>query len=278
MLACDAVVPKRRIVAPTGKAVTLAPIHPNLGIEAAYRKRLDALLDEMQASLVYWLKAGYRSNEPEMMAEDISPAAAMRGIFRRLARRWQRHFDTLAPELAAYFATAVKDRSDFALKVALKKGGMTVEFKLSPAMNDVLQATIGQNVALIKSISSEHLSAVEGAVMRSVQAGRDLGPLAKELETRYGVTKRRAALIARSQNNLATASVTRVRQLELGITEAIWVHSAGGKHPRESHIKAGRDKMKYDVSKGALIDGEYIFPGQLLGCRCVSKSFIPGFE
>jgi uncharacterized protein with gpF-like domain len=276
MLACDAVVPKRRIVTPTGKAVTLAPVRPNLGVEAAYRKRLDALLDEMQASLVYWLKAGYRANEPEMLAEDISPAAAMRGIFRRLARRWQKRFDTLAPELAAYFATSVKDRSDFALKAALKKGGMTVEWRMTAPMNDAYQAVIGEQVGLIRSIASAHLTQVETLVMQSVQRGRDLGGLAEQLETQFGVTKRRAALISRDQNNKATATLTRVRQLELGIQMARWQHSSGGRHPRASHIAA--TGQRYEIAKGMLIDGEWILPGEKINCRCVSRAIIEGFD
>ncbi|WP_257785984.1 hypothetical protein [Burkholderia ubonensis] len=41
------------------------------------------------------------------------------------------------------------------------------------------------------------------------------------------MTKRRAAFIAHNQNSKATATITRVRQEGLGITEAIWLHSHG---------------------------------------------------
>jgi uncharacterized protein with gpF-like domain len=117
-------------------------------------------------------------------------------------------------------------------------------------------------------------------VMRSVQTGRDLGRLAKDLQKQFGVTKRRAALIARDQNNKATASMTRVRQVQLGITEAIWVHSGAGKHPRPTHVKAGRDSVRYDVSKGWFDPDakQWIWPGILVNCRCVSKPVIKGFS
>ena len=95
-------------------------------------------------------------------------------------------------------------------------------------MRDALEATVAENVALIKSIGSQYLTAIEGHVMRSITVGRDLAPLARRLEFQYGVTRRRAALIARDQNNKATAVITRERQNELGI-KAIWLHSAGGK-------------------------------------------------
>ena len=78
---------------------------------------------------------------------------------------------------------------------------------------------------------------------------------------------------------MATASMTRARQTELGITEAIWMHSGGGKHPRPSHLAAGKSKTKYDVKVGWYDPdvGKNIFPGELPNCRCVSRAVVKGF-
>ena len=73
----------------------------------------------------------------------------------------------MAQELAAYFARSVQRRSDATLKNILKRGGVAVEWQMSPR----LEATINQNVSLIKSIPEQYLSQVEQAVMRSVQTG-----------------------------------------------------------------------------------------------------------
>lgn len=230
----------------------------------------------MHRSLVRWLTAAYRANEPELVAMDRSPAVELQNAIRKLARRWQKRFDDLAETLAKQFAGEALRYSDASFKAALKKAGFTVQFKMSGAANDAYRAVIGENVGLIRSIASEHLSEVEGLVMRSVQNGRDLGFLAKALEARYGVTRRRAALIARDQNNKATAVITRVRQLEAGITEAIWMHSHAGKHPRPSHVAA--DGKRYDVKKGMLIEGEWILPGEKINCRCVARAVVPGLS
>jgi uncharacterized protein with gpF-like domain len=170
-------------------------------------------------------------------------------------------------------------RTDAALRAILKKGGFAVKFRMTRAMNDVLRATIAEQVGLIRSIPEQYLAQVQGSVMRSVQAGRDLGTLAKELQAHYGVIKRRAAFIARDQNNKSTAMMTRVRQTELGIKRAEWRHSGGGKTPRPSHVKASRDRIQYDVDRGWFDpdEGRYIFPGELINCRCVARSIIPGF-
>ncbi len=264
------------------RAKTLNPVRPSAAIEAAYRKRLDALLDEMHRSLVYWLTAHYRANEPEIakLAQDDSPAVNLRNAFRRLARRWTRRFDDLSDDLARYFAQQTAQRSTAALQSMLKRGGMSVRFRTSRAVNDAVQASIAENVGLIRSIAQQHLTAVEGHVMRSVQMGRDLGTLSTALQDQFGVTKRRAALIARDQNNKMTAVITRTRQLEAGIQEAIWVHSHGGKVPRPSHVRAGRDKVRYDVATGWFDPDEekFIFPGELINCRCVSRPVVLGFS
>lgn len=260
------------------KEKLLRPVHPNAGLEAAYRKRLASLVKEMSDSTVYWLKASYRANPP--IAADESPADALKKSIRELAKRWNRRFDQAARKLAAWFAQSTDKRSAAVLRKILKDAGLTVAFTMTPAMRDVLDATVNQNVALIKSIPSQYFTEVEGLVMRSVQTGRDLGGLTKDLQDRYGITYRRAALIARTQNNLATSSMVRARQIEVGLDEAIWMHSGGGHEPRPTHLKAGREKTRYKISEGWFDSavGERIQPGQLPNCRCVGRPIVRGFS
>lgn len=258
------------------RARRLAPSHPNAGIEAAYRAKLREAVDEMHRSIVYWLGAAYKANEPRM-ALDAVPATELQAAIRKLARRWENNFNDAAPHLARYFARMVYARTTAQMMAILKKGGFTVQFKMTPEMRDVFNATVQQNVELIRSIPEQYLTQVQGAVMRSVQAGRDLGSLAQELTNQHGVTRRRAALIARSQNNLATASMTKVRQVELGL-RATWLHSAGGREPRPTHV--ANSGKPYDPAKGWYDPAvkKHIWPGELINCRCVSRSMMPGLS
>ena len=266
---------------PTG---TLKPIRPNAGIEAEYRRRLERAVDEMHRSLVYWVRASYPEDLPGLRnadgivewAADLSRAASTRIAVKRLSRRWTRNFDKIAPKLAGQFAQAAADHSDAALKATLGDAGIRVRLVLTADARDVVQANITENVALIKSIAARHLGDVEALVARSVAQGRDLAWLMDELEARYDVTRKRAALIARSQNNLATAAIQRVRFTEIGITEAVWVHSHGGAHARPSHVAF--DGERYSVREGALIDGKRIWPGTEINCRCVSRPVLPGLR
>lgn len=266
------------ITHPSGRDVPVAAVRPNVGLEAAFRRRLQALIEEMHRSLLYFLKAAYRANPPKL-AQD-TPASDMAAAMRILARRWTARFDIASEDLARYFSRRMAQRSDATLKAILKRAGIAVQFQMTPAMRDVLDATVQQQVGLIRSIASEHLADVQGAVMRSVQAGRDLGTLTRELQQKYDLSRNRAALIARHQNNMATATMTRARQQELGMKRAIWLHStihAKG-HFRPTHY--ANNGKSYDVAKGWYDPAvkQHIWPGQLINCRCVSKSIVPGFS
>lgn len=253
----------------------LRPVHPNVGIEVEYRRRLLLAVSQMHAAVLGKVGAEYQSNSP-IAQDSVEDFVHM---LRQQFGRWMARFDGMAQELAAYFAQTAAQRADGALKAILKKGGMAVEWHMTSVQEEVLHSTIAQNVALIRSIPANYLGQVEQAVLRSVQTGRDLRQLQDDIMKNFGVAKRRAALIARDQNNKATAALTRARQIEVGVTEAIWLHSGGGKEPRPSHVRAGRDRVHYDVRKGWFDpdEREWILPGQLINCRCVSRAVIGGF-
>ena len=227
----------------------------------------------MHRSTLYWLRAQYRQAG---LAQDASPAVMMRGALKKLARRWQRNFDELATRLADRFSQDVLLNSDASLDSALQQAGFTVPFRMTAEMNTALQASIGENVGLIRSIAQQYHSQVEVLVMQSVSRGRDLGTLTDALQQRFDITRRRAAFIALDQNNKATSAMQAARQQALGITRGRWRHSHAGKEPRKSHLKA--DGKEFDLKKGMFIDGEWIMPGEKPRCRCTWEAILPGLE
>lgn len=245
-------------------------------MHAWYLKRLRDAIDDMHKSLTYWLKARYKSVGLAHDAADGTPVQQLRDELRELTGRWQESFDEMAKALSAEFAERVRSNSDASLAGELRKRDLSVKFTMSPEMRNAYQAVIGEQVGLIKSIASEHLSGVEGIVMRAVSEGRNLGELSRSLQKKYGVTKRRAAFIARDQSNKATTSMQVARQQHLGITEGIWKHSHAGKTPRPSHLKA--DGERFDIRKGLYLDGDWVKPGELPNCRCTWSPVIPGID
>lgn len=257
------------------KVKTIRPVRPNAGVEAWYRRQIDKQIREMQKSVVYWLTANYKASGAAV-AMDASPAVFMRDAMRKLAKRWTKAFDNVSHRLAERFAGDAMKNTDVSLHNALETAGFTVDFKMTAPMNNALQATIGENISLIRSIPEKYFTEVEGLVMRSVARGRDLSYLTDELQKRYGITRRRAALIARDQNAKATSVMQSARQRSLGITHGIWRHSHAGKEPRQSHVKS--DGKKFELSKGLMIDGKLTFPGQEINCRCTWSPVLLGLD
>lgn len=273
------------------KPKTLPPVRPNAGVQAAYQLRLERLVVAMCDEVLKAVRKTYRANPPEMATDEL-PSKALRKEVQRLARRWEKAFADAAPALAEYYAKSAERRTAKQLERILREGGFSVRFKMTRAMKDVMDASVAEQVGLIKSIPEQYLKDVEGAVMRSVQVGRDLKGLTDEIGGLVSLTRkpgekdktlaartfRRAATIARDQNNKATAVMARTRHLELGITKAVWLHSHGGKQPRPTHLE--NDGQPFDIEEGWLDPavGKRIWPGELINCRCVSKPIVEGFS
>ncbi len=269
----------KQLRAPTAKPIVLGAIQPNAGVEAAYRKKLQDLVTEMSKSFIYWTRAAWKKDDPGLdMAADAAPVVALRKTMKRLGDHWRKRFDKIAPELAGAFTAGATSTAQAAFQSELLKAGFAVKFNFTEAAKEGYQAVLQENIALIKSIPTQYLTQVEGDVWRAVSQGFDLEKLTNTLQDRYGVTHRRAAFIAKDQSAKAKAVIEQTRRVELGLYEAIWQHSHAGQEPRQSHVKAGRDKLRFDVRKGAYIDGEYILPGVKPRCRCTSKTVIPGFD
>jgi len=260
------------------KKKTARAVHANKGVEMAYRKSLDALVKEMSNSFEYWIEAAYKANPPRMetaIAQDALPSDLLSKKIAELSKRWIKRFDDMSAGIAERFTQSGRKATDSSFQSALKDAGWTVKFQITPVMRDAMNATIKENIRLIKSIPREYSLEVEGIVMRGFTEGRDLQYITERLKKQFGVESRRAAFIALDQSNKLTATVTQARRVELGLYEAEWQHSGGGKEPRHSHVLAGKQKKKFDVRKGCLIDGEYILPGQKPRCRCSSKTVLP---
>lgn len=260
----------------TKKPKTARAVHPNEGVRSAYQKRLDSLVSDMVRSFDYWITAAYKANPTRMeVAMDALPSQALAKRIRALTKQWEKRFNDVAKTIAEKFVDSGQVATTKAFQSALKDAGWAVEFQMTPAMRDAANAAVVENVGLIKSIPQKYALEVEGVVMRGFTMGRDLQYITDELSKRSGICRRRAADIALDQSNKLNSVVTDARRAELGLFEAEWQHSGGGKEPRPDHVKAGKDKLRYDVRKGAYISGEYIKPGQKIRCRCVSKTVLP---
>ena len=260
---------------------TLKPIFPPAGIEREYEKRLKKAVREMEHSVVYWLSARYKANESKILdsaTDDILKA------FRRLLRQWTRNFNELCETLPRWFVSKIRSytaRNLIEQTKPLRDAGLGFNLKfsyMSNAERQVFQAIVSENVNLIKSIARESLTQVEGIVLRGITSGNDLATVTEQLHHQFGVTERRAAMIARDQTNKATNNLSRQRLLDYGVTKGIWMHTASGKTYRETH-ENDMDGQEYDIREGCFDPDEKvnrnIQPAELVNCYCVCRPLIP---
>ena len=209
----------------------------------------------------------------------MTPTVALNPGAEKWGGLWQRKFNKMSLDLGRKFVTKNFGTTKRAFSAALAKQGFTVAF--SPSKKSVQQyhAVLHENVGLIKSIPEEFLKDVATSVWQSVMRGGDMGTLRKDLQKNYGVGVR-PPFIARDQNNKATAVIENTRHKELGIVEAAWRHSGGGKVPRTHHVKWGQDKLVFKISEGVYdpVAKRRVWPGTGAQLPLHVKSIIPGFD
>lgn len=258
--------------------VVLRAVRPNAGIRAMFRRRLEKELEEMRASISYWVLTAYRARESEI-ARDASPARDILDRFDKEARRWLRRWDWLAAWLGRRFVRRVGKTSASALRAAFRDAGFTVKFDNNRIVNAVTQSLIAENVNLIKSIPWDYLGKVREIITRGASMGNDVPYIAKELEKRYGLTKKRAKRIAWDQTNKANEAINNAWAKKFNIQEADWVHIPGVKTSRPTH--KAMDGKRFMLSEG-LYDSEKgvrrkVKPGELPNCQCTCRYVIPEF-
>lgn len=273
----------------TTKSVRLQPVRPSAAEKDWYCGQLQALITAMHESVMYWVKIAWKKAglahdgfplPPPDMIFDKSPAKILEEQMNKLGDQWQTTFDQQSKKIAQGFADKTLRHHDLAFKESLRKAGISVKMQLTPEIVDALDASIFENVSLIKSIPQKYFADVAGKVARSVMAGRSLKELTSELQQVYNLTHSRAALIARDQNNKATAVIHKTRQKQVGIKKAVWVHSGASMHPREEHEEWGAEGAQYDIEQGMYsdVDDEYVWPGTPINCGCTCMSIVPGMD
>lgn len=237
--------------------VKLKEIKPNVGNDRAYLKELRTVLRRIKEDI-----NNAKSDDVTQFGNRID----------YLLEQWSKRLDRLGYTISKRFINRNRATFDKRFMQELKKAGFTVNFQLSPQIEDILEASVKENAGLIKSIGVDYLERVQQQVWSGVASGYDLGQIAKDLSKAYGISDRRAKNIARDQGAKAHAVIERERRKEAGITQAVWLHSHAGKVPRPSHVKA--NGKVFDIEKGLYLDGVWVLPGQAINCRCGSMAVI----
>lgn len=250
-----------------------SPLNPNISDAIYYKRSLDKLINKMVDEVNAKLKKLFASETgASYFAQDASIASQTRILLNALTAKYEEMFNTVSKPLAERVVNLADKSSTTALHSSLQElsGGLSLKTSaLSGQVKEILQASIEENVNLIKSIPQKYLNEVQGSTMRSITSGRGLADLLPELEKYKQITHRRAKMIAYDQTRKAFNSINRGKMEKLGLQSFKWLHSGGSNHPRREHIELSGKIFRIDSPP--IIDkntGKRGFPGDLVNCRC----------
>lgn len=148
-----------------------------------------------------------------------------------------------------------------------------------PWLEDQMKLFAKQNAQLIRSLPNQEIDRVAQIVERGLQEGKTYSDIAKELKKSYAISDRRAKLIARDQTAKLNASLTMLRQKEIGVSEYRW-QTSGDERVRKSHSVLDGKLCRWDDPtvfldeksgkwvKRSTIGGDPEHPRQAVNCRC----------
>lgn len=204
---------------------------------------------------------------PEYTADGWSDTIT--SAINRLLTRWlgafaRRQAETIASQ---FVQTAAKDNArSFAINLY---GGDT-------QLREYLSAASYQNAKLIQSIPTQYLEQVQNIVMTNMRNGMRPSYIEEALVKQFGVTERRAKLIATDQYGKIQGDINRIRQVNSGIEYFTWITSQD-ERVRHSHVEVAKRDVGYGPGVFRwddlpVVDGVPTFPGQPVRCRCVARA------
>lgn len=132
-----------------------------------------------------------------------------------------------------------------------------------------LEKWISENVDLIKTIPEDTLDKMKDIVYDGFTNGKTTTRMVKEIQRAYGISRRRAELIARDQTAKLNGQIQRAQQQDAGITEYIWC-TTGDERVRRSHRELNGKKFSWD-DPPENSDGRKCHPGEDYQCRCIGR-------
>jgi len=264
------------------KDVTIKPVRANMGIRDDYAKSLHyeafKMNKDTQARLIEAYKSlpeyGHQETSARQQSDDKKYwSIALLILLGKLSEEWSNEFESFASKKAQDVVFQIQEHTNRTIANKLKAKNNRFDFVGKAELNENTKVLISENVKLIKSIQEKYFANVQSLLTEAIVNDKNSSWLTKKMQENYGITRRRAKMIARDQITKINAATVLAKQNELGIKEAIWRHTNRAKVPRPKHVAASGEK--YRIDKGMLIEGEYIYPGQKINCMCVSEWVIP---
>ena len=113
------------------------------------------------------------------------------------------------------------------------------------------------------------------AVVNWIYTGQGKEDILRAILVNENIPAERAAGVVLQITLMTNQAIQRLNMIDLGFTEATWIHVPGEFTSRETHIKFNQEK--FDLNVGLYDEDVHrnVFPGELWWCRCVMRGIIP---
>lgn len=275
-------------------------MHPDKQAEREYAVQLRSLIRLMASELYREITPELKRLKPEYTADARvsmdSWVSDILAAIRKVSSRFTSNlFEAQAQRIAERTISRAEANNAQEFQASINKAvGVNMAAIVKPrAISDYLQASVAENVNLIKSIPAKYFQQIESLVLEGMKSGLAPTALAKQIQAETGATYDRAKFIARDQMAKINSDLTRKRQMDAGIEfykslDADDVRVSGNPNGRYPNAKIscwgiarkdiGYGPGIYLVSEGASWAGvDNLHPGKHHpGCRCVAVAKIEG--
>ncbi|AUR90667.1 head morphogenesis domain protein [Vibrio phage 1.149.O._10N.286.55.A12] len=256
------------------QAAKSKPIELPKAIGISYNAELQRMVRRIKKDIDQSIKPQVKDLEFEYTAD--SWADVIEVSLAALRQRWSSAvFNRFAERVASKFVQAVNLQNQQQFQNQYKSFGINI-YAGNQAVSDYLDATVKDNVRLIKSIPDQYLTQVESIVLGNMRAGMRPSAINKQLQDQFGVTERRARAISRDQVSKASNGLAKKRMQSAGFEYYEWITSEDervrSRHRKISDKVTAYGKGIYRWDDPPLSDkGEPISPGTDYSCRCIAR-------
>jgi SPP1 gp7 family putative phage head morphogenesis protein len=256
---------------PKGAKVELPAVEVRLSAEKQYYAALRSMLTQIAAMMRESTIPLYESEQARKRAERAYTADAGREWFANV-HAMMSHLQRVASDTVNRILNLEAERHTEAFMATAKRAlGINLQAVVTQEdLTEYLQTAVARNTSLIQSLGDDIVKRVEQTVYANSVAGNSVTTLRKALQEQFGITDRRAKLIARDQTSKFNSDLNKIRQQQAGVTSYVWMTSHD-ERVRALHRKLDGKTYKWGEATGA---EQGLPPGQPVNCRCLARGIV----
>jgi SPP1 gp7 family putative phage head morphogenesis protein len=152
---------------------------------------------------------------------------------------------------------------------ALRKA-VSVPVQITPEMRAAITRDLTENLDLyVKNFAQDEVRELRGMAEQNAFSGARTDKLARLIEARWGVSKRKAKFLADQETSLLVSNYREQTYKRIGVSRYMW-STARDERVRPEHRALDGKIFAFDQPPPSGPHGEHQNPGEPYGCRCTA--------